>query len=96
MKKDTSKRAAGRRRPGRVAEPAPEPQPDELLPEYNPELIRQGVRGKYASRYAEGANVVVLDPDVAAAFPTAMSVNSALRALLEIAQRHPVGGAAGS
>ena len=38
-----------------------------------------GVRGKYAERYAQGTNVVVLDPDVAAAFPTRKAVNEALR-----------------
>lgn len=41
-----------------------------------------GTRGKYADRYALGSNVVVLDPDVAAAFPTAEAVNEALRAHL--------------
>lgn len=41
-----------------------------------------GVRGKYAKRYARGSNVVVLDPDVAEAFPTARAVNAALRKLL--------------
>ncbi|MGH2360214.1 MAG: hypothetical protein ACRDGM_06695 [bacterium] len=46
-----------------------------------------GVRGKYAQRYAAGSNVVVLDPDVAKLFPTARSVNAALRALAEIASR---------
>jgi hypothetical protein len=51
------------------------------------------VRGQYAARYAEGTNVVVLDPDVAAAFPTAAAVNAVLRALLEIARRQ-VGGRA--
>ena len=40
-----------------------------------------GVRGKYAARFAEGSNVVLLDPDVAAAFPDSKSVNDALRAL---------------
>jgi hypothetical protein len=43
-----------------------------------------GVRGKYAQRYAEGSNVVVLDPDVAAVFRDAEAVNTALRALKEI------------
>ena len=43
----------------------------------------QGVRGKYAARYAEGSNVVVLCPDVAEAFPDSESVNAALRMLLE-------------
>jgi hypothetical protein len=44
--------------------------------------FRHGVRGKYAKRYARGSNVVVLEPDVAASFPTARSVNAALRALI--------------
>ena len=48
-----------------------------------------GVRGKYAARFAHGSNVVVLDPDVARAFPDSEAVNSALRALKEIARRHP-------
>jgi len=46
-----------------------------------------GVRGKYARRYAQGANVVVIDPDVAEAFPTAEAVNSSLRALADIIRR---------
>lgn len=46
-----------------------------------------GKQGKYAKRYAEGTNVVVLDPDVAAAFPTAEAVNTALRARLRAEQR---------
>ena len=40
-----------------------------------------GVRGKYAARFAKGANVVVLDPDVAEVFPDAEAVNRALRLL---------------
>jgi hypothetical protein len=47
----------------------------------------KGVRGKYAKRYAKGTNVVVLEPDVAKVFPTAKSVNAALRALAEIADK---------
>lgn len=61
---------------------------DEILPEYD---LRGGVRGKYAARYAEGTNVVVLDPDVAAVFPDTQSVNDALRALAAIAKRQSVG-----
>ena len=41
-----------------------------------------GIRGKYAKRYALGTNVVVLEPDVAEAFPTARAVNAALRKVL--------------
>ncbi len=57
----------------------------DLLDEYD---FRGGVRGKYAKRYAEGTNVVVLAPDVAAVFPDAQSVNEALRALVRIARRN--------
>ena len=39
----------------------------------------EGVRGKYTKRYAEGTNVVVVDPDVAELFPDHHSVNDALR-----------------
>jgi hypothetical protein len=45
--------------------------------------MKGGVRGKYVERYREGTNLVLLDPDVAAAFPDAKSVNDALRLLLE-------------
>ncbi len=47
----------------------------------------EGVRGKYAKRYAQGCNVVVLDPDVAKLYPDAEAVNRALRALAEAAPR---------
>ena len=46
-----------------------------------------GVRGKYARRYAQGTNVVVLEPDVAKAFPNAEAVNSSLRALAGIIRK---------
>jgi hypothetical protein len=60
-------------------------QPDpEMLDEYD---FRKGERGKYAKRYAAGTNVVVLDPDVAAVFSDAGSVNEALRVLMKIARR---------
>lgn len=49
---------------------------DEILPEYS---LRGGIRGKYAAQYAEGTNVVLLDPDVAEVFPDSESVNQALR-----------------
>ncbi|MFL5385977.1 MAG: hypothetical protein ACJ8GN_25960 [Longimicrobiaceae bacterium] len=54
---------------------------DEMRPEYD---FRDGVRGKYAERYARGTNVVLLDPDVAEVFPDPASVNRALRALAGI------------
>ena len=46
-----------------------------------------GVRGKYVDRYRRGTNVVLLDPEVAEAFPDSKSVNDALRALVAIASR---------
>ena len=46
-----------------------------------------GVRGKHARRYAQGANVAVLEPDAARAFPNAEAVNSSLRALAQIIKR---------
>ena len=58
---------------------------DELRPEYDMrELLRTGVRGKYAERYKAGTNLVLLDPDVAKAFPDEQSVNNALRLVLEL------------
>lgn len=47
----------------------------------------KGIRGKYAQRYAEGTNVVVLAPDVAALFPTSEAVNTALRGLIALARQ---------
>jgi hypothetical protein len=41
-----------------------------------------GESGKYARRYSEGTNVVVLDPDVAKVFPTSRKVNASLRKLI--------------
>ncbi len=60
------------------------PHDPDMLDEYD---FSKGVRGKYAQRYAAGTNVVVLAPDVAAAFPDADSVNEALRALVKIARQ---------
>jgi hypothetical protein len=60
---------------------------DELRTEYDFSKIQGGVRGKYVERYRTGTNVVLLDPDVAQAFPTSDSVNEALRLLMQIAQR---------
>ncbi len=46
-----------------------------------------GVRGKYAGRVAEGTNLVLLDPDIAAEFRTERAVNRALRAYLKTRPR---------
>lgn len=52
-----------------------------MRPEYD---FSSGVRGKYAAKYAEGANVVVLEPDVAREFRTAEQVNETLRTVLKL------------
>ena len=49
--------------------------------------FRDAVVGKYARRYAEGTNMVLLDPDVADVFPDSKSVNDALRSLVRIAKK---------
>ncbi len=46
-----------------------------------------GIRGKYAKRFAQGTNIVVLDPEVARVFPDSESVNRILRALSEVLKR---------
>ena len=64
----------------------PEPE-DEMRPEYDFSQLKRRVRGKYTERYRSGTNLVLLDADVAAAFPDAKSVNEALRLLIDVAQR---------
>lgn len=59
---------------------------DDLEPEYNFSTLKDGVRGKYAQRYAEGTNLVLLAPDVAEAFPDDVAVNEALRLLIRLAR----------
>ena len=62
-------------------------QEDETRPEYDLSKLEGRVRGKYVERYRAGANLVLLDPDVAAAFPDAKAVNDALRMLIEVARK---------
>ncbi len=60
---------------------------DTLRTEYTTSDFPDGVvRGKYAKKAVTASNVVVLDPEVAAAFPTSASVNDALRALVKVAK----------
>ncbi len=61
------------------------PDADEMRPHYD---FAGGVRGKYVGRLAKGANIVVLDRDVAKIFPTSKAVNDALRVLAEAGKRH--------
>src|SRR5439155_4800594 len=59
---------------------------DDLLPEYDFASMTGGVRGKYVARLRRGSNLVLLDPDVAAAFPSDGAVNEALRGVLNTAR----------
>jgi len=81
--KKASKRASGRR-----VHPD-----DDLRPEYDEAQLRSGVRGKYVERMKQGTNLVLLEPDVAAAFPDDRSVNQALRVLIEAARNTAAGSA---
>ena len=58
---------------------------DELRPEYRRSDFGKLVRGKYAARAARETNIVVLEPELAEAFPNAKAVNEALRGLLDVA-----------
>ena len=60
---------------------------DELRPEYDlHQLLKGGVRGKYVARYRAGTNLVLLDPDVAKAFPDEAAVNEALRLVIRLTE----------
>ncbi len=56
---------------------------DEVRDEYRRNDLGAGTRGKYYDDCREGTNIVILDPDVAKAFPDSKSVNQALREYLE-------------
>ena len=60
---------------------------DGLRRDYRREDLGRGVRGKYLKAYRAGTNVVLVTPEVAAAFPTDRAVNEALSSLIEVAQR---------
>ena len=58
------------------------PEDDDLRREYDFASMKGGVRGKYVARLRKGSNLVLLEPEVAAAFPSADAVNEALRGVL--------------
>lgn len=60
---------------------------EEMRKEYKREDLGKGVRGKYFEDYKKGTNLILLSPDVAAAFPDDASVNEALRSLMKIARQ---------
>jgi hypothetical protein len=70
------KKNKGKARPQR-------PDEDTMRPEYD---FSKAVRGVTAARYAEGTNVVLLDPDVAEIFPDTRAVNEALRTIARLSR----------
>jgi hypothetical protein len=60
---------------------------DELRPEYDFRKLKFVGRGIYAKRYRSGTNIVLLDPDIRAAFPDDESVNEALRVIAKAAKQ---------
>jgi hypothetical protein len=77
---DSMKKESARRRP------------DDLRPEYDLAQLKGGVRGKYYKQAIAGTNLVLLEPDVARAFPDSNSVNRALRLLQEVAKKSSKSG----
>jgi hypothetical protein len=69
------KKASNRRKPA-----------DDLRPEYDLTRLGRGIRGKYHARATSGSNLVLIEPDLAAFFPDAKSVNRALRLIADAAQ----------
>ncbi len=61
-----------------------QPDDDEMLEEYD---FSNGVRGKYAQRFAAGSNIIILDPDLVELFPNSAAVNNALRMLVRLARQ---------
>jgi len=59
---------------------------DDMKTEYKREELGVGVRGKYYESYKEAHNIVLLQPEVAEAFPTEEAVNNALKSLIKVAQ----------
>jgi hypothetical protein len=60
---------------------------DDLQPEYDFSKMGNPTRGKYAEAYKQGSNLVLLDEDVAKAFPNEKAVNEALRLLMNLAKQ---------
>jgi hypothetical protein len=56
---------------------------NDMRTEYDFAAMKGGIRGKYAKRYREGTNLVLLEPDVSEAFPTDKAVNQALRGIIK-------------
>ena len=71
------------------SKPSSQSDEDTMRPEYD---FSKGVRGVTAARFVEGANIVLLEPDVAAAFPNGAAVNKALRSLMHVTRNRTGAG----
>ena len=67
----------------------------EMRPEYDFASMAGGIRGKHYEEYRKGSNIVLLEPDVAEAFPTEAAVNEALRSVLNKKRALPRAGGVG-
>jgi len=63
---------------------------DDMRPEYDFANMKGGIRGKYAAQFRSGTNLVLLDPEIAKAFPTDVSVNQVLRVVLDLTSQVPL------
>ena len=63
---------------------------DDIRPEYDFANMKGGIRGKYAAKFRSGTNLVLLDPEIAKAFPTDVSVNQVLRVVLDLTSQVPL------
>jgi hypothetical protein len=59
---------------------------DNLRSQYDLSKLKNRVRGKYVERFQQGTNLVLLEPEVAEAFPDSEAVNNALRMLMQVAE----------
>jgi hypothetical protein len=83
MKKPRGKSSSTR---SRAAKRAAQIDPDDILPEYD---FSGGRRNKYAAEFQRGSAMIVLEPDVAAAFTNATEVNELLRAVASAMRKSP-------
>ena len=59
---------------------------NDLRPEYDLSQLKGGVRGKYYKQASAGSNLMLIEPELAEVFPDGVSVNRALRLLVDTAQ----------
>jgi len=63
---------------------------EDIRPEYRKEELGKGIRGKYLKSYKKSTNLVLLRPEIAAAFPSDEAVNQALSTIIEAGENEPI------